>query len=37
MTAPGTVEPWGRDPGNLEALGLADLAHEKRNNSVRAR
>lgn len=57
--AEGTVEAWGRDPGNpvggwyglrkgyrgrfgmylpplLEALGLAELTHEKRNNSVRA-
>jgi hypothetical protein len=58
--APGSVEAWGRDPGNpvggwyglrkgyrgrfgmylpplLEALGLAELTHEKRNNTVRAR
>lgn len=57
--APGTVEAWGRDPGNpvggwyglrkgyrgrfgmylpplLETLGLAELTHETRNNSVRA-
>jgi len=57
--ASGTVEAWGRDPGNpvggwyglrkgyrgrfgmylpplLEALGLAELTHEKRNNSVKA-
>ncbi|MFF2318191.1 DUF6855 family protein [Arthrobacter sp. NPDC058097] len=57
--ANGTVEAWGRDPGNpaggwyglrkgyrgrfgmylpplLEALGLADLTHDKRNNSIRA-
>lgn len=57
--ASGTVEAWGRDPGNpvggwyglrkgyrgrfgmylpplLEALGLVELTHEKRNNSVRA-
>lgn len=57
--APGTVEAWGRDPGNpvggwyglrngyrgrfgmylpplLEALGLVELTHDKRNNSVRA-
>ncbi|WP_394554941.1 DUF6855 family protein [Agromyces sp. MMS24-JH15] len=56
---PGSVEAWGRDPGNpvggwyglrkgyrgrfgmylpplLEHLGLAELTHEKRNNSVRA-
>lgn len=57
--APGTVEAWGRAPGNpvdgwyglrsgyrgrfgmylpplLEALGLAELTHDARNNSVRA-
>ena len=56
--ADGTVEAWGRDPGNpvggwyglrkgyrgrfgmylpplLEVLGLAELTHDKRNNSVR--
>ncbi len=58
--APGTVEAFGRDPGNpvsgwyglrngyrgrfgmylpplLEALGLAELTHEARNNRMRAR
>jgi len=57
--ASGTIESWGRDPGNpvggwyglrkgyrgrfgmylpplLEALGLAELTHEKRNNTARA-
>jgi hypothetical protein len=57
--ASGTVEAWGRDPGNpvggwyglrtgyrgrfgmylpplLEALGLAELTHDARNNRVRA-
>jgi hypothetical protein len=57
--ADGSVEAWGRDPGNpvggwyglrkgyrgrfgmylpplLEALGLVELTHDKRNNSVRA-
>jgi len=57
--ADGTVEAWGRDPGNpvggwyglrngyrgrfgmylpplLEELGLAELTHQPRNNSVRA-
>lgn len=57
---PGTVEAWGRDPGNpvggwyglrkgyrgrfgmylpplLEALGLAELTHDPRNNRMRAK
>jgi Family of unknown function (DUF6855) len=57
---PGTVEAWGRDPGNpvggwyglrkgyrgrfgmylpplLEALGLAELTHDPKNNRMRAK